>query len=323
MKTMWGEVWNPIKIWVMRMEPQLKTVAKVLTGMIQALVGGLARFFETLTPGQATLEKLLHKLADFTISISGPVIGAFLFVKNVFMNILVPVIIKVANELGNLYQQLVEFVKNAKDGFKDVLIGATFIATSIGLGIATGGTSLLAQAAIAAAVTGGVVYGGSKMVGGVSEMLTGVKVDEEEEWKKALTKMGIDFEAYDKEQKRIGDKIIDAQTPLLGIKNSINAQTDAWRDKWNSIDALTGHIADNTASIDAKTIDTRDTAAGFLGLTNDFLSQSMDQILGLTGRDDQGFMHSLGDTMETLVDLTAEGNSDRKKGKGPRSVRGL
>ena len=60
-----------------------------------------------------------------------------------------------------------------------------------------------------------------------------------------------------------------------------------------------------------------------MGLTNDFLSQSMDQILGLTGRDDQGFMHSLGDTMETLVDLTAEGNSDRKKGKGPRSVRGL
>ena len=140
----------------------------------------------------------------------------------------------------------------------------------------------------------------------------------------ALEDAGANMGAYSLEQEKIGNKVTRALNPLLDIQASINSQTDTWRDEWNSIDALTGHIAESVASIDDKTVDARVDSSDFLSLTDEFLATSMDQILGLTAKDEQGFMHGLGDAMETLVELTVEGNTDRKNTKnGARSVKGL
>ena len=322
MTTLWSEVWNPLKVFVMSMEPQLKAWAKTMSSIAQWLVGNIARFFKQLAPVEKVFDSFMHTVVNVTYTVSEVLWTKILEIKNVFTNILIPVILNVVAGLGGLYTTLKEFIENASTGFKNMLIGGTAAAVAAGiLAIPTGGLSLAAYGAAGLVGAGAVGVGqwmgaGDSAADMTNSLLTEALI--------ALEDAGANMGAYALEQDKIGNQVTRALNPLLDIQASINSQTDAWRDEWNSIDALTGHIAESVASIDDKTIDPRKDSSDFLRLTDEFLATSMDQILGLTAKDEQGFMHGLGDAMEALVDLTVEGNTDRKKTKnGARSVKGL
>ena len=320
MTTLWSEVWNPIKTFVMSMQPQLKSWAKTMSSIAQWMVGNIARFFKQLAPVEKVFDSFMHTVVNVTYTVSEVLWTKILEIKNVFTNILIPVILNVVAGLGGLYTTLKEFIENASTGFKNMLIGGGAAMAAAILAVPTGGLSLglLAGAGLlgAGAVGVGQYMGGDSAADMTNSLMTEALI--------ALEDAGANMGAYSLEQEKIGNKVTRALNPLLDIQASINSQTDTWRDEWNSIDALTGHIAESVASIDDKTVDARVDSSDFLSLTDEFLATSMDQILGLTAKDEQGFMHGLGDAMETLVELTVEGNTDRKKTKnGARSVKGL
>jgi len=297
MSTLWSEVWNPLKKFVVSLQPKMNQFAKVLSSVIQGMVGGLARLLETMEPSNAVFENFLKGIIDVGIGITDWGLSLGLKIKNVVVNLFLPAIFKIIDGLVGLAITIGEFIESAKDGFVDFLVG----------GVATVG----AGAAMAAWLS--TPFGlGSALALGIAGGFAGVEVGEhmggaQERNTQAIKSVEAAFEKVGMKDnwKNLLDanKLVEGQVkktvgPMEKIKDSINFNAKAWRDQANSLIEAAQGTEENTAEIAAKTAD------AFLGITDAFVEESMAQILGFGPKETDGYLINMVESLDDLVEIT-------------------
>ena len=276
-KNMWSEVWNPIKRAVLKSQPLINKFAKVMSGFMQGLVSSLAGWLETIKPAEITFDNFLTGLTNVGIKITEIFMHIGLTIKNVFFNIVFPMFIKLAMSIGLLINEIKRALHelNPKTWIAKE-IQSPFDYMAGWMEIIPGGAwhaMMLRQtgANIAEWTTG-------KSAHFISMMGEGIEG--------AAKMLGADLGAFGKAQNEIPNQIKGVTDKLREVQLTIQGNSEAWRSNNNYLFG----IEDSVASIDDKTPDPRDTAAGYLSLTERFLETSMNEILGIRGTDEFGLI---------------------------------
>jgi len=304
MTTLWAEVWNPIKKFVISLQPKMSMFAKVVSSVAQAMVGAAARFMEGLEPSMETFKKLLSKIVDVGRVVTEFAVTNALKLKKITEFIVIPMFMKLAEQVGKTYLQLKDFADNLAGGVVKAAIGASLLAAAT---VLTGGTALIAAGA------------GVGMIGwGASEAMGEDKDREKFARDHYLTALGADMRGFNTAMEGLDNQVAEIVPPMEAIKDSMDKNASAWRDQYNSLIAAVDGVNQNTADINAKTLDPRESADAYLGLTDKFLSTSMDQILGLSTRDESQFhLIDMKGYLEELVEINADTNAKTPGGTPP------